>query len=100
MAQFDLPALSYVCEITDDGIVLAGVELQLPTNGVSLPPDRRLFWAAGGMGPLVAYEQAALQAIQFLHGVYGFVIRDYNFHCVVAYRNLVASAISIAASAV
>lgn len=62
-----------------------GVELELPTNGVSLLPDRRLFWGVGGTGALAAYEQAALQAIKFLQGLYGFMIRDYNFHCVCLY---------------
>ncbi|KAF7021706.1 hypothetical protein CFC21_034606 [Triticum aestivum] len=33
---------------------------------VSLPPVRVFFWATGGTGALSAYEQAALQAIEFL----------------------------------
>ena len=47
-AQVALPALSYVCEVADDGVVLAGVELELPTHGDFLPADRRFFWAAAG----------------------------------------------------
>uniref|UniRef100_M8B9R9 Uncharacterized protein n=1 Tax=Aegilops tauschii TaxID=37682 RepID=M8B9R9_AEGTA len=54
--QFTLLSLSYMCEITGDGIVLAGVELEISKNGVFLPPDRRFFWAAGCTGPLVVYE--------------------------------------------
>ena len=53
-----LPALLYVCEIADDGAVLAGVELELPMDSVSLLPDRTL--------------------LKFLQGGYGFVIRDYG----------------------
>ena len=49
-AQVALPALSYVCEVADDGVVLAGVELELPTHGDFLPADRRFFWAAAGTG--------------------------------------------------
>uniref|UniRef100_M8CPG6 Uncharacterized protein n=1 Tax=Aegilops tauschii TaxID=37682 RepID=M8CPG6_AEGTA len=36
--------------------------------------DRRLFWGVGGTGALAAYEQATLQAIKFLQGLYGFMV--------------------------
>ena len=35
-----LMALFYLCEVTEDGSVLAGVELELPGDGVSTVPQR------------------------------------------------------------
>lgn len=46
------------------------------------------------------YEQATLQAIKFLQGLYGFVVRDYNYECVVVYRNCGNAAVAVAASVV
>lgn len=33
VARCALPALSYLCEIAEDGFILAGVELELPGDG-------------------------------------------------------------------
>lgn len=66
-AHVPLPTLLYMCEIADDGAVIAGVELELPTDSVSLLPDRTL--------------------LKFLQGGYGFVIRDYGFHSVGSYHS-------------
>jgi hypothetical protein len=94
-----LPALCYLCEITEDGSVLAGVELELPFDGVGAPPSRKFFWSVAWSGCLDAYDQAAVQAIRFLQGVYGFVIRDYNYDCMLEYRDCMRSAIAVAVSA-
>ncbi|KAM3311438.1 hypothetical protein ACQJBY_031859 [Aegilops geniculata] len=34
VAHYELPALSYLCEVDGNGDVLAGVEIQLPGDGV------------------------------------------------------------------
>lgn len=98
-ARCALPALFYLCEVTEDGPVLAGVELELPLDGVGAVPQRKFFWSAMWPGCLDAYDQAAIQAIRFLQGVYGFVVRGYNYDCMLAYRSSVRSAIVVAACA-
>jgi hypothetical protein len=50
-------------------------------------------------GCLEAYDEAAVQEIRFLQGVYGFVVRDYNYDCMLAYRDSMQSAIVLAACA-
>jgi len=44
------------------------------------------------------YEESALQAVCFLQGLYGFVIRDFNYEAMQAYRDLARSAIVLAVS--
>ena len=98
-AHCALSALFYLSEVTEDGSVLAGVELELPVGIVGDVPQRKFFWSAIWPGCFDAYDQAAIQAIRFLQGVYGFVVRDYNYDCMVAYRNSLRSAVVIAVSA-
>ncbi|KAM0832574.1 hypothetical protein ACQ4PT_064805 [Festuca glaucescens] len=95
-ARCALPALFYVSEVTEDGAVLAGVELELPAAGGAAGPRREFFWSVVWHGCLDAYDQAAVQAIRFLQSIYGFVVRNYNYDCMVAYRNCVRSAVLIA----
>lgn len=45
-AWFALPALLYVCEVAEDGSVLAGVELELPLDGAAAVPGGKFFWSA------------------------------------------------------
>ena len=99
-ARCALPALIYLCEVTEDGSVLAGVELELLADGVPAFGERKFFWSVAWSGSLDAYDQAALAAISFLQGVYGFVVRDFNYDAMIAYRGSVRSAVSVAASAV
>ena len=99
-ARCGLPALFYLCEVTEDGSVLAGVELELPADGVSIVSQRKFFWSVTWSASLDAYDQPALEAIRFLQGVYGFVVRDFNYDPMVAYRDSVGYAITVAASAV
>uniref|UniRef100_A0ACD5ZQC3 Uncharacterized protein n=1 Tax=Avena sativa TaxID=4498 RepID=A0ACD5ZQC3_AVESA len=98
-ACFDLSALLYLCEVAGDGSVLAGVELELPIDGVAMGPQRRFFWCTSWLECLDAYDQAALQAIDFLQGVYGFVIRDYNYACMMDYRESTRYVVLLAARA-
>ena len=94
-----LPSLIYLCEVTEDGSVLAGVELELPTDGTSEMPERRFFWTVVWRGCMDAYDHAASQAIRFLQGMYGFVVRDYNYDSMLAYRDCMHSAVVVASLA-
>ncbi|KAM0853579.1 hypothetical protein ACQ4PT_050975 [Festuca glaucescens] len=98
-ARCALPALLYLREVMEDGSVLAGVELELPDDGLCVGPRRKFFWGDVWRGSFDAYDQPAIQAISFLQGMYGFVIRDYNYDCMVAYRDCVRSAVVVAACA-
>uniref|UniRef100_A0ACD5YPJ1 Uncharacterized protein n=1 Tax=Avena sativa TaxID=4498 RepID=A0ACD5YPJ1_AVESA len=93
-ARFALPALLYLCEVADDGAVLAGVELELPMDAVGVVAERRFFWCETWLECLDTYDQAALEAIRFLQGVYGFVVGDYNYNCMVTYRESSTCSIS------
>lgn len=99
-AHCELPPPAYLCEVDGNGDVLAGVEVEIPGHGVLMMSRRNFFWSHACLGSAEAYEQAALQAIKFLQGLYGFVIRDYNYECVVVYRNFGNAAVAVAASAV
>jgi hypothetical protein len=79
--------------------VLAGVELELPFDGVGAVPQRKFFWSEAWSGCLDAYDQADVQAIRFLQGLYDFLVRDYNYYFMVAYRDSIRSAIVVAACA-
>ncbi|KAM0901693.1 hypothetical protein ACQ4PT_019811 [Festuca glaucescens] len=78
-ARCALPALLYLREVMEDGSALAGVELELPDDGLCVGPRRKFFWGDVWRGSFDAYDQPAIQAISFLQGMYGFVIRDYNY---------------------
>lgn len=43
VARCALPTLSYLCEVAEDGSVLAGVELELPGDGSGPVPRREFF---------------------------------------------------------
>lgn len=47
VAHCTLPPPSYLCEIGGDGHVLAGVEIEIPGDGVSLMPQRFFFEPLG-----------------------------------------------------
>ncbi|XBH78722.1 hypothetical protein VPH35_104882 [Triticum aestivum] len=100
VAQCSLPALLYLCEVTEDGSVLAGVELELPGDNSAPVPRREFFWSSSWCGFVHAYEQAALQAISFLQHLYGFVVQDYNYDCMMAYRSSLRSSITTAVSTI
>ncbi|CAM0875649.1 unnamed protein product [Alopecurus aequalis] len=98
-AQCALPALFYLCEVAEDGSILPGVELELPVADTGLLPERRFFWSAAWRGCMDAYDHAAVQAIRFLQGMYGFVVRDYNYDSMLAYRDGMQSAVIVASLA-
>lgn len=62
-ARCALPALFYLYEVTEDGSVLAGVELELPLEGVGAVSRRQFFWSTAWRGCVGAYDHAAVQAI-------------------------------------
>lgn len=95
-----MPPPGYLCEIDGSGNVLAGVEVEIPGDGFSLVPQRKKNWGSGGQGSMDAYEQPALLEVKFLQGLYGFIVRDYNYECVVVYRNSGSAAVDVAASAI
>ena len=99
-ARFALPALFYLREVTEDGSVLVGVELELPSDGVEAVGERKFFWSVAWSGCLDAYDQPAMEAIRFLQGVFGFIVRDFNYDAMLAYRGSVRSAVAVAASAI
>jgi hypothetical protein len=98
-ARCAVSALFYICEVTEDGSVLAGIELELPGENAGAVPQRRFFWCPVWCGRTDAYEQAAIQAIKFLQRMYGFVVRDYNYDCMLGYRESMRAAVSVAACA-
>jgi hypothetical protein len=69
VARCALPALSYLCEVAEDGPVLAGVELELLGDGSGPVPRREYFKSLAWCDFVHAYRQAALQAIRFLQGL-------------------------------
>ena len=99
-AHYELPPPLYTCEVDGDGYVLAGVDVEVPRDGVVMMAQRRKNWSHACLDFADAYEQAALQAIKFLQGLYGFVVRDYKYECVVVYMNCGNAAVAIVASVV
>jgi len=97
VSQCSLLPPCYLCEVDGDGHVLAGVEIDVPGDGLVTMGRKFFFWSQSCSAP---YEHAALQAIRFLQGLYGFIVRDYNYECVLSYRNSGNAAVVVAASAV
>ncbi|CAM0881222.1 unnamed protein product [Alopecurus aequalis] len=91
---------SCVSEVADDGDVLGGVELEVPVANHASLVQRRFFWACASAGWPCPHDQAALQALLFLQEFYGFVICDFNYQGMLAYRELARSAVVFAASVV
>ena len=87
-------------EVADDGDVLGGVELEVPVVNHDGMLQRRFFWAYASSGYTRLHDQAAFQALSFLQEFYGFVIVDYNYHGMLAYRELARAAVIFAASVV
>ncbi|KAM0912964.1 hypothetical protein ACQ4PT_012450 [Festuca glaucescens] len=62
-ARCALPALLYLREVMEDGSVLAGVELELPDDGLCVGPRRKFFWGdvwrGDGFFPLLTADVTA-----------------------------------------
>uniref|UniRef100_A0ACD5ZBA1 Uncharacterized protein n=1 Tax=Avena sativa TaxID=4498 RepID=A0ACD5ZBA1_AVESA len=89
---------SYLREVGGDGSVLGGVELELAVFQEGAATTRFFFWSCVPTGSECPFEEPALQAVRFLQGVYGFVVRDFNYEGMIAYRSLARSAVVLAVS--
>lgn len=89
-SQCRLPSHFYLREVAGDGSLLGGVEIEV---AVVATPKRLFFWACVSAGLRCPFEEVA-----FLKGLYGFVIRDYKYEEMLAYRELARSAIILSAS--
>jgi hypothetical protein len=97
-SQCRLSYHSYLREVGGDGSVLGGVELEIAVFQEGTTPTQVFFWSRVSDGSECPFEEAALQAVRFLQGVYGFMVRDFNYEGMVAYRALAQSAIVLAVS--
>ncbi|XBI32419.1 hypothetical protein VPH35_055872 [Triticum aestivum] len=95
-----LPFHSYLREVMDNGVVLGGVEIDVDVPGGDAFTMTKFFWSRDGIGCPSLHDDAALQAICFLQGLYGFVVVDYNYKSMMTYRELARSAVVLAASLV
>ena len=94
-SQCALPSHSYLREVGGDGSILGGVELELDVlQGAR--PARIFFWACASVGSPCPYEESAFQAVRFLQTLYGFILHDFNYEGMVAYREIAQSAVFLA----
>ncbi|CAM0946936.1 unnamed protein product [Alopecurus aequalis] len=92
-----LPFHSYLSEVGGDGSVLGGLELEIAVlQGAR--PARFFFWASASVGSRCPYEDSTLQAVLFLQALYGFVVHDFNYEGMLAYREAARSAVVLASS--
>ena len=84
--------------VAEDGSLLVGVEIQLHAVPEEIVLQRRFFWAYASASLPCPYNQVALQAVCFLQGIYGFLVFDYNYQGMLAYREVARSTVFIAAS--
>ena len=93
-----LPSHSYLREVGGDGSLLGGVELEVDVVREGAATARFFFWSCVPPASCCPYEEPALQAVRFLQRLYGFVVSDFNYEGMVAYRELARSAIVLAVS--
>ena len=91
-----LPFHSYVREVASDGSLLGGVEIDVLVREDVVQCQTHFFWGSSFDGCSSLYDQAAYQAVRFLQGVYGFVIADYNYESMLAYKGVAQSAVVLA----
>jgi hypothetical protein len=89
---------SYLREVGGDGSVLGGVELETTVVHEGGTSARFFFWSSAMPGSGCPYEESALQAVRFLQNLYGFVVQDFNYQAMQAYRDLARSAVVLAVS--
>lgn len=94
-----IPSIAYLWEFSSDGTLLAGIEVSLPAIGCVGHLDTMFFWETA-LAPLQsAHEMVAARALRCLQHRYGFVVHDYNFNSMLAYRWLARDAVQAALSA-
>lgn len=89
---------SIVNEVTEDGTLLCGIEIEIPTIATLFSSSRIFFSAIAQHSPLAAYEEAAFQAVCHLQSIYGFVVMDYIFQGMIVYRKIAQAALALAAT--
>lgn len=88
--------VEFICEVADDGVVLVGIELDVPFVMHSPLQRRFFFWSYPQILTMPPYEQVAFQAIVFLQSMYGFVVLDYNYQASVYCRGAAHSIAAVA----
>lgn len=85
-------------EFSSDGTLLAGIEVCLPSIGLCQSSRHYVLWETA-LAPLQsAHEMVAARALRCLQHRYGFVVHDYNFNSMLAYRRLARDAVQAALS--
>ncbi|XP_062186630.1 uncharacterized protein LOC133890183 [Phragmites australis] len=100
VSQCDSVSVAYLCEVADDGAVLAGIEVELPPLNAEAAPRHVFFWSCPHITCMAPYEQAAFQAVSFLQMLYGFLVINYSYQSLLYYRRVAQSAVEIAANAI
>lgn len=88
-----IPSIAYLWEFSSDGTLLAGIEVCLPSIGLCQSSRHYVLWETA-LAPLQsAHEMVAARALRCLQHRYGFVVHDYNFNSMLAYRRLARDAV-------
>lgn len=88
-----LPRLCYLWEFASDDTLLAGVEVALPSVVHPAQLETMFFWDVVSDPLGSAHEMVAGQVLRCLQHRYGFIVHDYNFQSMLAYRRLAQSAV-------
>lgn len=94
-----LPRLCYLWEFASDDTLLAGVEVALPSVVHPAQLETMFFWDVASDPLGSAHEMVAGQVLRCLQHRYGFIVHDYNFQSMLAYRRLAQSVVQTALSA-
>jgi len=94
-----LPHVSLISEVVPDGRPVYGVEIQVPSAQAVHCRRTVFFWAPNNADAGAGCKEAALQAISYLEGLYGFIVVDYSFQGLMLYRGIAGAAVSVAARA-
>lgn len=91
-----LPYVSAIREVTEDDMPLFGIELELPHLFEGDLPRRLFSWPSQDVTASDPFHAAALQALQFLQGIYHFTILHYNSHQLALCSRLARHVFSVA----
>lgn len=93
-------SVGYLTEVVEDGSVVYGVEIDISNHLGALTSGVRIFWDCSVLGCLEKFECASLQAVIFLQRIYGFIVVDYGYYGMLAYRTLGSVAANLAAEVI
>jgi hypothetical protein len=65
-ARCAVSALFYICEVAEDGSVLAGVKLEFLGEDAAAVPQRRFFWSSVWRTACVSHSQAVCRYVVFV----------------------------------